>query len=98
MAHCGLTRETLMVGIYISIMLQLSLTPHRTSVCGLLLHSAQHEGSQNSVLFLKTYQNIGKPQLSYVDLNAAVMLHILLMMQMCPFAVQEEPSFWRTPH
>jgi len=30
-------------------------------VCSLFLHSALHEGSQNSVLFHKTYQNTGKP-------------------------------------
>jgi len=60
MAHCGLTCETLMVGMYISINLQPSLPLHRTCVCGLFLHTALHEGSQNSVLFHKTYQNIGK--------------------------------------
>ena len=64
-----------MVGIYISINLQPSVPLHSTSVCGPFLHSALHGDSQNSVLFHKIYQNTGKPQLSYVDLHAGVMLH-----------------------
>jgi len=87
-----------MVGIYIPIKLQPSLPLHRTGVCGLFLHSALHEGLQNSVLFHKTYQNISKTTVILCGSKCSNYAAYLQTMQMCPSAVQEEPSFWRTPH
>jgi hypothetical protein len=94
-ALCELAWETIIVRIYISIKLQPSY--HYTEwVCDLLLHHTLHKVSQNSVLLYNTYRKAGKPQLSYTDINAAVLLHFFPMMRTFPFTVQL--SFGRSPN
>jgi len=52
-------------------------------------------GSQNSLLLYDLCHTVCELQLSYLGVNAVVLLQLVLLMQARPFAVQVEPTMFQ---
>jgi hypothetical protein len=75
---------------------RLCLSLNRTDVESISSHVFRDgTNSQNSPLLHDMCRTVCELQLSYMDENAVVLLHLVLLMQARPFAMQVEPTVFQ---